>query len=89
MFGNSVRTVSMASGTSINIAAEGGSCKAEFISGYMTVPNVVALGIQKVSDSAVNYSYSYSNCAAGDKIKVTVQSPAPAATKTTTTILVQ
>ena len=86
MFGNSEQTVSMASGTSISVSAKGGSCKAELISGNVTVPNVVNLGIQSVLNNEVSYSFTYRGCEKNDKIEVTVNSPAPDATTTTTTI---
>lgn len=86
MFGNSMQSVSMASGTTIRIAAEGGSCKAELISGFETVPNIVPLSNKVAFDTAVRYGFSYSECSAGDKIKVTVATPAPSATTTTKNI---
>lgn len=86
IFGNSAQTVSMASGTTVSVNAEGGNCKAELISGNVTVPNVVKLGNQIVKDSEVSYRFTQTGCAAGDKITVTVASPAPDATTTTRTI---
>ncbi|MEN6669243.1 hypothetical protein AAJP47_02590 [Psychrobacter sp. B38] len=89
MFGNSAQTVSMASGTTIGIAAEGGSCEAEFTSGNLTVPSVVDLSNQTVNASNVSYRFSYTGCQRNDKIKITVTTPAPSATTTTRTLLVQ
>ena len=89
MYGNSEQTVSMASGTTISVDAEGGSCQAELIAGNSTIPSLVNLGVKSVDDSDVSYAFSYTGCAANDKIKVTVQSPAPDATTTTRTIFIQ
>ena len=86
MFGNSMQSVSMASGTTIRVTAEGSSCKAEFVSGYETVPNTVPLSNKEAFEKAVRYGFSYSDCNAGDKIKVTVTTPAPSATTTTKNI---
>lgn len=86
MYGNSVQSVSMASGTTISIEGEGDECKAEFVSGNLTVPNIVRLDVLSVNPSDVSYGFSYKDCVAGDKIKLTVVSPAPAATTTTTRI---
>ena len=86
MFGNSMQSVSMASGTTISATAEGSSCKAEFVSGYETVPNTVPLSNKEAFEKAVRYGFSYSDCSAGDKIKVTVTTPAPSATTTTKNI---
>ena len=86
MYGNSVQSVSMASGTTISIEGEGNDCKAEFVSGNLTVPNIIRLDVLSVNPSDVNYGFSYKDCVVGDKIKLTVVSPAPAATTTTTTI---
>lgn len=89
MFGNSARTISMASGTTISIEGEGGSCSAELVNGNLTVPDVVRLGTQSilsVNPDDISYAFTYKDCAAGDKIKLTVVSPAPSATTTTTTI---
>jgi len=89
MFGNSERTVSMASGTTISVSTEGDSCEAEIISGKVTVPDMVDLGIQSVKDNEVSYRFDYTGCSKNDKIKVTVNTPAPDATTTTKTIFVQ
>jgi len=87
MFGNSAHTVSMASGTTLSIAAEGkGNCKAEFISGKITVPNIINLNDVNKFDDDVSYTFSYTGCQKNDKIKVTIQTPAPATTTTTTLI---
>ncbi|WP_198333905.1 Ig-like domain-containing protein [Psychrobacter namhaensis] len=90
MYGNSARTISMASGTTISVEGDGpsGTCEAEIVAGYVTVPSIVNLqgGTSVVDIDAVSYAFSYSDCVAGDKVKVTVQTPAPAATTTTTTI---
>ena len=90
MYGNSERTISMASGTTISVEGDGpsGTCEAEIVAGYVTVPSIVNLqgGTSVVGIDAVSYAFSYSDCVAGDKVKVTVQTPAPAATTTTTTI---
>ncbi|MGP5104292.1 Ig-like domain-containing protein [Psychrobacter celer] len=89
MFGNSIRTVSMASGTTISIAAEGkGDCKAEFISGKITVPDIINLNNKDKFADDVSYTFSYTGCQKNDKIKVTIQTPAPDATETTKTIFV-
>ena len=79
----------MASGTTISIEGEGGSCSAELVNGNLTVPDVVRLGTQSilsVNPDDISYAFTYKDCAAGDKIKLTVVSPAPSATTTTTTI---
>ena len=89
MFGNSTQTLPMASGTTISIAAEGGSCKAEFTNGNITVPNVVDLSNQTVNASNVSYGFVYTSCQKNDKIKITVTTPSPSATTTTRTIFVQ
>lgn len=89
MFGNSTQTLPMASGTTISIAAEGGSCKAEFINGNVTVPNVVDLSNQTVNAGNVSYGFVYTSCQKNDKIKITVTTPSPSATTTTRTIFVQ
>ena len=81
-----MQSVSMASGTTISATAEGSSCKAEFVSGYETVPNTVPLSNKEAFEKAVRYGFSYSDCSAGDKIKVTVTTPAPSATTTTKNI---
>lgn len=88
MFGNSVRTVSMASGTTISIAAKGGSCKAEFVNGKMTVPDNVNLYDTEKFNKDVSYAFTYTGCQKNDNIKITVQTPAPDATETTKTIFV-
>ena len=90
MYGNSLRTISMASGTTISAEGEGSSCEAEITAGYLTVPSIVNLlgGSFSVASNAVSYTLSYSDCVAGDKVKITVQTPAPAATTTTRTIFV-
>ncbi|WP_201551554.1 hypothetical protein [Psychrobacter sp. DD43] len=79
MFGNSAQTVSMPSGTTISVAAEGGSCKAEFTSGKTTVPNLVNLSNGSVSSSDVSYVFTYSGCRPNDQIKITTTTPAPSA----------
>lgn len=89
MFGNSAQTVSMSSGTTISIAAEGGSCEAEFISDNLTVPNIVDLSNKTVNASNVSYRFSYTGCQRNDKIKITVNAPAPSATTTTRTLFLQ
>ena len=89
MYGNLEQTVSMASGTTISVDSEGGSCQVELIAGNSTIPSLVNLGIKSVDDSDVSYAFSYKGCVANDKIKVTVQSPVPDATTTTRTIFIQ
>jgi len=90
IFGNSAKTISMASGTTISIAAEGkDDCKAEFISGKTTVPNNVSLNNESKFDEDISYTFFYTGCQKNDKIKVTIQTPAPAATETTKTIFVK
>lgn len=89
MFGNSAQTVPMASGTTISIAAEGGSCEAEFINGNLTVPSTVDLSNKTVNASNVSYRFSYTGCQTNDKIKITVNTPSPSATTTTRTLFVQ
>ena len=96
--GNAIATVESAEaiviatvrGTAFDgVAAEGGSCKAEFISGKTTVPNLVNLSNGSVSSSDVSYVFTYTGCQRNDKIKVVVNSPAPDTTTTTRTIFVQ
>ncbi|ERL56778.1 Ig-like domain-containing protein [Psychrobacter aquaticus] len=89
MFGNSAQTLSMAAGTTISIAAEGGSCEAEFVNGKLTVPNLVDLSNQTVNASDVSYRFSYTGCQRNDKVKITVNTPEPSPTTTTRTLLIQ
>lgn len=89
MFGNSAQTVPMSSGTTISIAAEGGSCEAEFINGNLTVPSTVDLSNKTVDASNVSYRFSYTGCQTNDKIRITVNTPSPSATTTTRTLFVQ
>ena len=87
MYGNSARTVSMASGTTISV--EGGSCKAKLTSSNATVPNIVTLGIGSINSREVSYGFSYTDCKAGTEIEVTVTTPSPFANTTTRTIFIQ
>ena len=89
VFGNSARTISMASGTTVSVNAIGDNCEAELVSGNVTVPTDVDLGVQSVVDSEVSYSFTQTGCVSGDRIQVTVASPAPDATTVTRTIFVQ
>lgn len=89
MFGNSAQTLSMASGTTISVDAEGGSCEAEFINGNITIPDIVDLSNQTVNAGNVSYGFVYTGCQRNDKVKITVTTPAPSATTTTRTIFIQ
>ena len=89
MYGNSARTVSMASGTTISV--DGGSCSAKLTTNNATVPDIVRLGVGSVStnDVSVSYGFSYTGCESGTEIEVTVTTPSPFSTTTTKTISIQ
>ena len=89
MYGNSERTISMASGTTISV--DGGSCSAKLTTNNATVPDIVRLGVGSVSinDVSVSYGFSYTGCESGTEIEVTVTTPSPFSTTTTKTISIQ
>ncbi|MBB3107096.1 hypothetical protein FHS24_001613 [Psychrobacter luti] len=97
MYGNSLRTVSMPSNTSLSLSVQDKtpdndvSCEAEITDGNLTVPSLVSL---KRVDGTTNqnffessedilYTVSTVGCQAGDSIKLSVTTPSPTS-KTTT-----
>ncbi|MBF2720295.1 Ig-like domain-containing protein [Psychrobacter sp. NG254] len=99
MYGNSVRTVSMPSGTALSLTVKdntdnGATCESEIASGNITVPNLVNLNRvdsaanQNYFDgsSEVRYTVSTTGCAAGDSIKLSVATPSPTSKTTTVQI---
>jgi hypothetical protein len=97
MYGNSLSTVSMPSGTALSLTVKDNTdndltCEPEIASGNITVPNLVNLNRvdsaanQNYFDgsSEVSYTVSTTGCATGDSIKLSVATPAP--TSKTTTI---
>ena len=99
MYGNSVRTVSMPSGTALSLTVKdntdnGATCEPEIASGNITVPNLVSLNRvdsaanQNYFDgsSEVRYTVSTTGCAAGDSIKLSVATPSPTSKTTTVQI---
>ncbi|WP_379543109.1 Ig-like domain-containing protein [Psychrobacter sp. R86515] len=99
MYGNSVRTVSMPSGTALSLTVKdntdnGATCEPEIASGNITVPNIVNLN--RVDSAAnqnyfdgsgeVRYTVSTAGCATGDSIKLSVATPAPTSKTTTVQI---
>lgn len=99
MYGNSVRTVSMPSGTALSLTVKdntnnGATCEPEIASGNITVPNLVNLNRvdsaanQNYFDgsSEVRYTVSTTGCATGDSIKLSVATPSPTSKTTTVQI---
>lgn len=99
MYGNSLKTVSMPSGTTLSLIVKDDTdndltCEPEIIDGNMTVPALVALSrvdgttnqnFFEGSDD-VSYTVSTKGCANGDSIKLSVTTPAPTSKNTTVQI---
>ncbi len=99
MYGNSLKTVSMPSGTALSLIVKDDTdndltCEPEIIDGNMTVPALVALSrvdgttnqnFFEGSDD-VSYTVSTKGCANGDSIKLSVTTPAPTSKNTTVQI---
>ena len=99
MYGSSLKTVSMPSGTALNLIAKDDTdndltCEPEITDGNMTVPALVALNrvdgttnqnFFEGSDD-VSYIVSTKGCANGDSIKLSVTTPAPTSKNTTVRI---
>ncbi|SLJ85469.1 hypothetical protein [Psychrobacter sp. DAB_AL43B] len=97
MYGNSLRTVSMPSGTTLSLAVNDKtpnnnlSCESDIVDGNITVPKLVNLNRvdgttnQNFFEGSedILYTVSTSGCASGDSIKLSVTTPAPTS-KTTT-----
>lgn len=62
------------------------SCKAEFTSGYLTVPALNAISGGTVADDNVRYKFKLTDCKPKDEVKVTVTTPAPDAGTHTYTV---
>ncbi|HCN16635.1 MULTISPECIES: Ig-like domain-containing protein [Psychrobacter] len=96
MYGNSLKTVSMPSGTALSLIVKDNTdndltCEPEITDGNMTVPALVALNrvdgttnqnFFEGSDD-VSYTVSTEGCANGDSIKLSVTTPAPTLKNTT------
>ena len=97
MYGNSLKTVSMPSGTSLSLTTKDGTtdngltCEPEITGGNITVSRIVELGQVNGTTNKnsfegsddVNYTITTEGCANGDSIKLSVTTPAPTS-KTTT-----
>ena len=79
----------------LTVADTSSTCKAELVSGLLTVPSIVDLGagvpvgngtFGKVRDNAVSYTFTYSGCRPNDQLKLTVTTPSPSANTSTKTI---
>ncbi len=91
MYGNSIKTVSMASGTTLSLTVKdntpdnNATCEPEIINGNVTVPRLVELyrvdGTTNLNSfegsEDVRYTVSTAGCASSDSIKLTVTTPAP------------
>ena len=94
MYGNSEKTVSMPSGTTIAVSTEDNtkdnekSCSAELWSGNATVPAQFNLLTPSTfaSSTQVNYSYRLKECDSGDSLILTVTAPTGQITKQEYTI---
>ena len=99
MYGNSMRTVSMPSGTTLSLVTKDDTdndltCEPEITDGNITVPTLVNLNRvdsttnQNFFESTedVSYTISTAGCAAGDSIKLSVTTPAPTSKSTTVRI---
>ena len=99
MYGNSMRTVSMPSGTALSLITKDNTdndltCEPEITGGNITVPALVSLNRvdgttnQNFFESTgdVSYTISTAGCAAGDSIKLSVTTPAPTSKNTTVQI---
>ena len=85
MFGNSLKTVPMPSGTTISAVAKDNTdneqtCEAEVVSGSVTVPNTMNLLLPSTFPSTSNVAVTYSvrvldKCTVGDEIRITVTAP--------------
>jgi len=99
MYGNSLKTVSMPSGTALSLIVKDDTdndltCEPEIIDGNMTVPALVALSRVDGTTNQnsfegsddVSYIVSTKGCANGDSIKLSVTTPAPTSKNTTVQI---
>ncbi|MCU4339050.1 autotransporter outer membrane beta-barrel domain-containing protein [Acinetobacter dispersus] len=83
IFGNSMLTTPMPSGTTISVSTEDNtdannqSCSAKIVNGFVPVPSVMNLeSPSSFSNSAVTkYGAELKGCATGDKVLVTITAP--------------